>query len=114
MEQFTHLLDPLIEQLPPELQEYWPLLIFVPALLILLPIAWYQRRALRVYRPAVPADKTAAKVGRRYVELRAPSQPARRRLMVEGVPARIRLVVLAPAGTGENMKSMESKICSTA
>jgi hypothetical protein len=105
MDQVTHFLDPLIELLPPELQEYWPLLIFVPALLILLPIAWYQRRALKalIVRPFRPI-KPQPKLDEDLSSYPAPSfGPARRRLMIEGVPARIRLVVLAPAGTGERI-----------
>jgi hypothetical protein len=106
MDQYTHPLNPLIELLPPELQEYWPLLIFVPALLILLPIAWYQRRALkalivRPFRPIKPQPKLDEDISTFPVPSRA---TARRRLMIEGVPVRIGLVVLAPAGTGERIE----------
>jgi hypothetical protein len=106
MDQLNRFLDPLIELLPPELQEYWPLLIFVPALLILLPIAWYQRRALKalIVRPFRPI-KPQPKLDEDLSTYPAPSFGlARRRLMIEGVPARIRLVVLAPAGTGERIE----------
>ena len=105
MEQITHLLDPLIEQLPPELQEYWPLLIFVPALIILLPIAWYQRRALRalIVRPFRPI-KLQPKLDEDLGTYPPPSFGSmRRRLLIEGVPVRLRLVVLAPAGIGETI-----------
>src|SRR6516164_3694519 len=111
MDQVTHFLDPLIEQLPPELQEYWPLLIFVPALLILLPIAWYQRRALRalIVRPFRPI-KPVPKLDEDLASYPPPAlQPSRRRLMVEGVPVRIRLVVVAPAGIGENIEEKSLK-----
>jgi hypothetical protein len=111
MDQVTRFLDPLIELLPPELQEYWPLLIFVPALLILLPIAWYQRRALKalIVRPFRPI-KPQPKLDEDLSSYPAPSfGPARRRLMIEGVPVRIRLVVLAPAGTGEPIDEKGTK-----
>ena len=81
MDQYTQPLKPFIELLPPELQEYWPLLIFVPALLILLPIAWYQRRALkalivRPFRPIKPQPKLDEDISSFAVPSRAGPSPA--------------------------------------
>jgi hypothetical protein len=102
MDQIKEALEPVIESLPEELRELWLVVLGAIALIILLPLAWYQRRFFRAlvglpHRPPRQEPKLDEDLAK------LPPPPARigpRRLMVLGVPARLRLVVIAPLGKG--------------
>jgi hypothetical protein len=110
MEQLKQTLDPLIDSLPEGIRDFWFLIVCVVALLVLLPIAWFQRRLItalvtgrrgggpRLEEP--PAEDLATYTPPSRVTMAPTIVPAgAKRLLVEGVSARIRLVVLAPLGT---------------
>src|SRR5262245_45977623 len=97
MEQIKQTLEPLLVLLPEDIGNYWMVIFLGAALVVLLPVAWYQRRIIQVLvvgrlvgTPRFPEpheedlstypDSVAGAVGPR-------------RLMIEGVPARVRLVV---------------------
>jgi hypothetical protein len=102
MEQLKTTLDPLINSLPTGVQNLWLLVVVGVALVVLSPIIWYQRRLLgelvtgrRELRPRLPEPEEED-----LATFPPPPGPTGvRRLMVEGVPARLRLVVIAPLGT---------------
>jgi hypothetical protein len=112
MEIIKNTLDPLLQSMPDAVADYGVLIFLVAALAVLLPVAWYQRRLLQVLV-----------VGRRGGGMRFPEPPeedlsqcpmpseaaGNRRIVVQGIPARARLVVLAPLGTAASLEgeSME-------
>jgi hypothetical protein len=99
-------LDPLIQLLPPGIREYWLLIFLFVAVLALLPVARYQRQlrtlVVRQFAPRVPRPQP--KLEEDLEALPAlQTAPGQRRLLVEGVPVRLRLVVLAPLGKLESV-----------
>jgi hypothetical protein len=100
MDQLNDYLKSVIDFLPEPLQEYWLVIFGVVALIILLPLAWYRRRLLRALiglpqRPVREEPKLDEDLSQ-FVPPPGPGGP--RRLFIEGVPARLRLVVVAPLG----------------
>jgi hypothetical protein len=100
MEQIKRTLDPLIDSMPEGLRDYWMVIFCAVALAILLPVAWYQRRILRVLvGPRAPRQLLPEPSEEDLSTTPMPSgSPSSRRLVVEGLPARARLVVMAPLG----------------
>src|SRR5262249_469837 len=100
MDQIESFLKPAIDLLPAPLRDYWLVVLGTIALIILLPLAWYKRRLLRALIPLArrPArvqpklEEDLSQLGRR------PGQPFSRRLFIAGVPARLRLAVVASPG----------------
>jgi hypothetical protein len=102
MDQIEEYLKPVIDLLPEQLQEFWLVLFGVAALILLLPLAWYKRRLLRALiglprRPVQEEPKLDEDLAQ-FAPSAAPSGP--RRLFIEGVPARLRLAVVASPGKG--------------
>lgn len=102
MDLIQRTLDPLLTGLPEDFSQYGIAIFLAIMLAILLPIAWYQRRIIGVLVTGRPAT------GPRFpeppeIDLSACPMPepsaGNRRVVVEGLPARVRLVVLAPLGT---------------
>jgi hypothetical protein len=113
MEYLKQTIDPLINAIPPSLKDWWFMIVCVVALIILLPVAWYQRRLIHVLvtggRGAKPrfreplAEDLAAYAPSTASAIVLTSQLAAednvpRRLLLEGVPVGLRLVVVAPLG----------------
>jgi hypothetical protein len=102
MDQIEEYLKPVIDLLPEQFQEFWLVLFGVAALILLLPLAWYKRRLLRALiglprrpvREEPQLDEDLAQFAP------PPSLPGLRRLFIEGVPARLRLAVVASPGKG--------------
>src|SRR5947209_15355538 len=106
MDYVKQTLLPLIEFLPVRIVESWPLIFLVVALLVLLPVARYQRQlrtlVVRQFAPRVPRPQP--RLEEDLTQLPAPtSAPGARRLMVEGLPVRLRMVVIAPLGKLESV-----------
>jgi hypothetical protein len=103
MERIEEFLKPVIDLLPEQLREYWLVTFGVAALIILLPLAWYKRRLLRALIGLPPRPvREAPKLDEDLTQLVPPSDlPGARRVFIEGVPARLRLAVVAPPGKGE-------------
>jgi hypothetical protein len=102
MDHLVDYLKPVIDLLPESLQEYWLVVFGAAALLVLLPLAWYKRRHLRALlrlplRPVREEPRLDEDLAN-FVP--PPGLPGPRRLFIEGVPARLRLVVVAPQGKG--------------
>jgi hypothetical protein len=100
MEQIETSLRPAIDLLPKPLQDYWLVLLGTVALVILLPLAWYKRRLLRslIKLPRRPV-RDMPQLEEDLVQLAPPpGLSASRRLFIEGVPARLRLAVVASPG----------------
>ena len=100
MERIETYLRPVIDLLPKQLQEYWLVVFGTVALVILLPLAWYKRRLLRSLiklprRPVRETPKLEEDLGQLVP---SPELPVPRRLFIEGVPARLRLAVVASPG----------------
>jgi hypothetical protein len=113
MEYLKQTIDPLINALPESFKDLWFLIVCVVALVILLPVAWYQRRLIHVLvtgglaaRPRFeepPAEDLAAYAPSPASAIMLTSHLAvddnvPRRLLLEGVPVQLRLVVVAPLG----------------
>jgi hypothetical protein len=102
MEQLQEYLQPAIDILPEQLREFWLVVYGTIALIILLPLAWYQRHRLRalIGLPRRPV-KEQPKLDEDLTPLvPPPGLPNTRRLFIEGVPSRLRFVVVAPLGKG--------------
>jgi hypothetical protein len=102
METIERFLSPAINLLPEQLREYWLVVFGTITLVILLPLAWYKRRLLRSLiplprRPVREEPKLDEDLGQLAPP---PGLQASRRLFIEGVPARLRLVVAASPGKG--------------
>lgn len=103
MEEVTKTLKPVTDQLPPDVQDFlegggWWLVLGIVALLLVLILA----RLLRMLFGRRRARRTDWDAGRRIMlaDLPPPSRPpGEQRLHVYHVPVRLRLVVLAPAGS---------------
>jgi hypothetical protein len=105
MDFFKNLLDNWAGLLPEGIRDQGLVLFFGAVLLVLLPIAWFQRRNLqalvvRSFKPAAPPPVLDEDLGS-YPPCE--NLPDVRRLTVEGVPARLRLVVVAPLGKGDQV-----------
>jgi hypothetical protein len=102
MEHLEEYLKQAINLLPESLQEYWMAVFFAAALVVLLPLAWYQRRLLRALlrlpRRPVREEPQLDEDLANFVP--PPGLLGPRRLFIEGVPARLRLVVVAAPGKG--------------
>jgi hypothetical protein len=102
MDLFEEYLRPVIDLLPESLQEYWLVILGAAALVVLLPLAWYKRRLLRALlrlpRRQVREEPKLDEDLANFVP--PPGLRGPRRLFIEGVPARLRLVVVAPPGKG--------------
>jgi hypothetical protein len=102
MDHLEEFLKPVIDLLPESLQEYWLVVLGAAALVVLLPLAWYKRRLLRALlrlpRRPVREEPQLDEDLANFVP--PPGLPGPRRLFIEGVPARLRLVVVAPPGKG--------------
>jgi len=113
MEYLKQTIDPLINALPESFKNLWFLIVCVVALVILLPVAWYQRRLIHVLvtggRAAAPrfleppAEDLASYAPSTGSAIMLTTQHAiedniPRRLLLEGVPVGLRLVVVAPLG----------------
>ena len=113
MEYLKQTIDPLINAIPASFKDWWFLIVCVVALVILLPVAWYQRRLIHVLvtggRAARPrfreppaedltdyAPSTASAIV--LTNQHAADDNVPRRLLLEGVPVGLRLVVVAPLG----------------
>jgi hypothetical protein len=102
MNRIEEFLQPAIDLLPEQLREYWLVLLGTVALIIVLPLAWYKRRLLRALLrlPQRPV-REEPKLDENLAQFAPPQGlPAARRLFIEGVPARLRLVVAASPGKG--------------
>jgi len=102
MDHLEEFLRPVIDLLPESLQEYWLVVLGAAALVVLLPLAWYKRRLLRALlrlpRRPVREEPQLDEDLANFVP--PPGLPGPRRLFIVGVPARLRLVVVAPPGKG--------------
>jgi hypothetical protein len=106
MDPLKRLLQPLIDLLPPTVQDYWWLVLLAAVLAVLLVLgvairglarAIAGRRVPRVELDFGPKENLAA--------YPLPAEPwGRRRLTVEGVPVRLRLVVMASMGIRGTIK----------
>ncbi len=103
MEKIQEFLKPAIDLLPEQLQDYWLGLIGLAALVILLPLAWYKRHQIRRFIGLAPRPiKEPPKLDEDLAAFLPPSGlPGGRRVFIEGVPARLRVVVVASLGKGE-------------
>jgi hypothetical protein len=105
MESIQEALQPLIDLLPERLRPYWLAIYGGIALVILLPLAWYKRKFLKALVGIRPRPvKEAPKLDEVLAAYPPPPPPGSRRLLVEGIPARIRLVVVPPLGKGSFIK----------
>jgi hypothetical protein len=100
MEQVKQLLDPVIDLLPPGLQDYWWVFAGVVALMVVLLVLALVKRLFRAVfgRRSAPV---ALNLGpqENLDEYPLPGEPwGPRRLTVEGVPVRLRLVIVASMG----------------
>jgi hypothetical protein len=102
MDQFVEFLRPVIDLLPESLQGHWFVVLGAAALVVLLPLAWYKRRLLRkLLRLPRPPVREEPRLDEDLAKLVPPPDLAGpRRVFIEGVPARLRLVVVAPQGKG--------------
>jgi hypothetical protein len=102
MDQIEKYLGPVIQLLPEKLQEYWLVVFGAAALIVLLPLAWYKRLLLRaLIRLPRRLVRVELKLDEDLEEFAPPpGLVGSRRLFIEGVPARLRLVVAAPLGKG--------------
>jgi hypothetical protein len=105
MERIRKVLEPVIDTLPEPLRELWLVLLGLIALAILLPLAWYQRHNLRRLVGLPPRPPREEPKLDEDLTLLPPPPPVTRshRLGVEGVPGRLRLVVIAPVGKGSSL-----------
>src|SRR5262245_56922722 len=108
MEYLKQTIDPLINAIPASFKDWWFLIVCVGTLVILLPVAWYQRRLIHVLvtggRAAPrfrepPAEDLASYAPSAASAITLTSQNAvednvPRRLLLEGVPVGLRLVVV--------------------
>src|SRR5229473_3444391 len=102
MNRIEEFLQPAIDLLPEQLREYWLVIVGTVALIIVLPLAWYKRRLLRalIRLPRRPV-REEPKLDEDLAQFAPPlGLLAARRLFIEGVPARLRLVVAASPGKG--------------
>jgi hypothetical protein len=100
MEQLKQFLEPAIDLLPPGLRDYWWVVAGVAALMLVLLVlallkglfrALFRRRPRPVELDLGPQENLD--------DFPLPAEPwGPRRLTVEGVPVRIRLVIVAPMG----------------
>jgi hypothetical protein len=100
MEELKQLLAPLIDWLPVEVRDYWWAFFGVVALIVLLVLlavlrrlweALFGRRTVAVIQDFGPRENLDS--------YPLPAEPwGKRRLTVEGVPVRLRLVIMAPVG----------------
>lgn len=105
MESLKEALAPLTNLLPPEAHDYWWAIPAAAALLILLIVSVLVRRLFR-RRPFVRAVDLGPRENLDAYPI--PLEPAgRRRLSVEGLPVRLRLVVVAPLGSQSEVKEGE-------
>jgi hypothetical protein len=100
MEQLKQLLEALIDWLPPPARDYWWAILGVAALAVVLIVLTLVRRLFRaVFGHRQPARVLDLGPVENLDDYPLPLEPAgRRRLTVEGVPVRLRLVVVAPLG----------------
>src|SRR5262245_33199335 len=100
MEQIKTIAEPLIELLPPDLQEYWWAIGGVLVLMVLLLVVGVVSRLVRaVFRGRPRPIELDLGPRENLADYPLPAEPwGKRRLTVEGVPVRIRLVVVAPMG----------------
>jgi hypothetical protein len=103
MDTIKRYLKPAIDLLPEQLQDYWLVLVGAAALIVLLPLAWHQRRLLRALIGLPPRPvREEPKLDEELAQLEPSFElMGSRRLFVEGAPARLRLAVVAPLGKGE-------------
>jgi hypothetical protein len=103
MEKIEEFLRPAIDLLPEQLREYWLVLIGLAALVVLLPLAWYKRHQIRRLIGLQPRPiKEPPKVDEDIAQfVPPPGLPGTRRVFIEGVPSRLRMVVVASLGKGE-------------
>jgi hypothetical protein len=106
MDELEENANQILDLLPEPLRPYWLVLLGGAALIILLPLAWYQRRRLRALIGLPPRPvREEPKLDEDLSQLAPPpglSGP--RRLFIEGVPARLRLAVVAPLGKGPTLE----------
>ncbi len=101
MDHLQEYLKPVIDLLPEPLQDYWLAIFFAAALVVLLPLAWYQRRLLRaLLLPRRPVQEQPQLDEDLANFVPPPGMLGPRRLFIEGVPGRLRLVVVAAPGKG--------------
>jgi hypothetical protein len=100
MDQLKQVLDPLIDLLPPAVRDYWWAILPAAGLAVFLVVGTLIRRVVRTLfarRPA-PAELDFGPK-ENLADYPLPAEPwGRRRLTVEGVPVRLRLLVAAPMG----------------
>jgi hypothetical protein len=103
MEKIEEFLKPALDLLPEQLRDYWLMLIGLAALVVLLPLAWYKRHHIRrlIGLPPKPI-KEPPKLDEDLAPF-VPSSglPGLRRVFIEGVPARLRVIVVASLGKGD-------------
>jgi hypothetical protein len=106
MERIRKFLEPVLQNLPEPIRELWLVILGLIALAILGPLAWYQRHNLRrlVGLPRrQPREEPKLDEDLTVLPPPPPASPGYR-LAVEGVPARLRLVVVAPVGKGATLE----------
>jgi hypothetical protein len=107
MSQIKDVVNQLIDFLSEHRQGYGLVILGAAALIILLPLAWYQRRLLRKLIGLPPRRvREEPKLEEDLARLVPTSSLQRtRRLFVQGVPARLQLAVLAPLGKGATLEA---------
>jgi hypothetical protein len=99
VDQLKDFLQPAIDRLPEQWREHWPFIAAAAGLLALW-LVWvvFERLLLRPWRQRRPGETEAHLREDLAVLGPPPGEPGSRRLLVDGVPARLRLVVVAPTG----------------
>ncbi len=100
MEQLKPIVEPFIDWLPPPARDHWWAILGVAALVVVLVLLTAVRRLFRaLFGRRQPARALDLGPVENLDDYPLPLEPAgRRRLTVEGMPVRLRLVVVAPLG----------------
>jgi hypothetical protein len=109
MDRIEEFLKPAIDLLPEQFREYWLVIVGTVALIILLPLAWYKRHVLRALL-RLPRRQfwEEPKLDEDLAQFTPPQGlHTARRLFIEGVPARLRLVVAASLGKGTTINQSD-------
>jgi hypothetical protein len=107
MEPIKQALEPFIDLLPVEARDYWWAIFGAAALVVLIVLSGVLGRIVRRLfgRTQAPPDWDAQGQESLADYPPPPGPPGKRRLTVEGVPVRLRLVVIAPLGRRASIDS---------